>query len=316
MVKRTLLLATCLLACMAHAMAPSVADDRIAIAEIKSLWSQQLQDAKAISKEAGQKILTLRSSGKLISQDIVLQNGKKVRQTNADVEASQYIIDALTKRYPTYGLLSQDQMDKDPNWHTKEYVWMINPIDGTKEYEKGSDDFHVQVGLLEGNTPVLGVSYYPVTDTYAWAVKGQGAWLEKEGAIQQRLHAVPSSEKILLKSTSHQVITSYFAKWNWVPAKVNEEHVSSTSRLLKILRGEASLYISLGASPLGTEKKGGVWNYGANVVIAKESGLMLTTLNGHQINLREPHGLLIEGVVVTNDPEAYDAVVQSDWRLQ
>lgn len=275
----------------------------------------ELQNAKAIAKEAGKKIIAIRNSGKLHAEDVTLPNGKKVRQTNADIEASQYIYNELSRLYPSYGFVSQDQMDKDPSWYTKSSVWIVNPIDGTKEFEKGNNDFHVQIGLVQGNESVLGVSYYPATDTYVWAVKGRGAWLEKAGKAE-RLVAVPSPEKILIKSSSYATIEPYFKEWGWTPSKVMGEELSTTGRLLTMIRGEASLYISLGASPLGKEKKGGVWNYGANVVIANESGLLLSTLAGKPINLRQPDALLVEGIVLTNDPNLYDKVIQSDWQIE
>lgn len=278
------------------------------------LWDQQIERAKAVAKEAGKRILQIRNSGQLISKDVVLQNGKKFRQTNADIEASQYIIDEFSKNYPAYGFLSQDQMDKDPHWYEKECVWIINPIDGTKEFERGGDDFHIQIGLLSRDETVLGVSYYPAIDTYVWAVKGQGAWLEKDGT-KKRLIAKPSSEKILIKSSSYKIIESRLKKGEWSPSEIIGEHLSSTNRLLKMIEGKASLYVSLGASPEGIEKKGGVWNYGANVVIASEACLILKTLDGYPLNLRQPKGLLTEGVVLTNDLNAYAAVIGADWHL-
>lgn len=274
-------------------------------------YDRQLQDAKRIAKQAGQKILELRNAG-LISEDVELANGKIVRQTNADVEASQLIFNELSKLYPTYGFISQDQMDADLSWYLKDSIWIVNSIDGTKEFEKGNSEFHVQIGLLDGNDAVIGVSYFPVTDTYVWAVKGEGAWFEKEGA-KQRLIAGVCSDKILIKSSSYAVIENHFNEWNWTPNQVVGAELSTTGRLLAMSRGDASLYISLGASPLGKEKKGGVWNYGANVVIANEAGLILTTLSGNEINLREPNALLVEGIVLSNDLALVEKVLSTNW---
>lgn len=276
--------------------------------------NRELEDVKKIAQDAGKKILEIRESGRLISKDELLPNGKLVRQTNADIEGSQYIIDQLTKLYPTYGIITQDLMDEDPTWYLKESIWLINAIDGTKEFEKGNDDFHVQIGLLRGEQPIIGVSYYPVTDTYVWAVQGQGAWIEKDGKMT-RLSAVGCCEKILLKSSSYAQIQPYFQQWDWTPSQVTGGELSTTGRILAMIRGEASLYISLGASPMGKEKKGGVWNYGANALIASESGLILTTLGGNPIDLRQPEALLVEGIILTNDPVLYDKVIESDWHL-
>lgn len=276
--------------------------------------NNHLKDVKEISREVGKIILQIRDSGQLVSQDVELPNGKKVRQTNADIAASQYIIKEFAKRYPDHGILSQDQMDKDPLWHTKHAVWIVNPIDGTKEFEKGNDDFHIQIGLLVGNVPTFGMSYYPATDTYIYAAQGKGAWSEIDG-VKQKLVAKPSSEKVLLKSSTHEIIQAHLSQAGWVPSKVIDESKSSTSRLLKLISGVASLYVSLGASPEGKEKKGGLWNFGANVVIAEEAGLTLRTLKGQPLNFREPNALLVDGVFITNDQATREAVTKADWIL-
>ncbi len=305
---------SCLLLIQSHEVISGESINNERVICVHNRLDQQLLDAKTIAKEAGKKILEIRNAGKLVSEDVTLPNGKKVRQTNADIEASQTIFNELSRRYPSYGFISQDQMDKDSAWYTKSSVWIVNPIDGTKEFEKGKSDFHVKIGLVQGNESVLGVSYYPATDTYVWAEKGQGAWLEKDGKAK-RLVAVSSPEKIFIKSSSYAAIEPYFKGWGWTPSKVMGEELSTTGRLLTMIRGEASLYISLGASPLGKEKKGGVWNYGANAVIANEAGLILSTLAGNPINLRQPDALLVEGIVLTNDPDLYEKVIESNWHL-
>ncbi|MGE0670789.1 MAG: 3'(2'),5'-bisphosphate nucleotidase CysQ [Parachlamydiales bacterium] len=289
--------------------------EQVSIVCVENAWEKQLEDVKSICKEAGKKILQIRDFEDLCLQEIHLSNGKKMHQTRADLEAGNYLIQELASNYPTYGILSQDQMNKDPDWNKKEYVWIINPIDGTKEFEKGSDDFHIQIGLLHGDEAVLGVSYYPVTDTYVWAVRGHGAWLEKEG-VKERLIAAHSSQRVIIKSSSHRKIEPRLIEWGWDPVSIMEGNLSSTGRLLAMIQGKASFYVSLGASPDGTEKKGGVWNYGANVVIAREAGLILTTLDDCPLDLREPQGLLIKGIVLTNDPLIHEKIVQSDWNLQ
>lgn len=273
-------------------------------------YSTHLCDAKAIAFEAGQKMIQIRNAGDLQSEDVQLPNGKIVRQTHADLESGEYILAMLSLLYPDYGLVSQDHLDQDRNWDEKEFVWLINPIDGTKEFEQGNDDFHVQIGLLKGELPILGVSYYPATDVYIWAIQGQGAWMETKG-IKQRLIAQSSLEKILIQSSSHAAIFPFLSKLGWVPNQVLAGKMSSTTRLLAIIQGKASLYISLGSfPPYGIEKKGGIWNYGANAVIAAEAGVILTTLKGRSLHLREKSALLTEGVVLTTDPVLCEQMVK------
>lgn len=274
-----------------------------------ALLFADLDEVKSVAKQAGVEVLQIREEN-LAAKDVELPNGKIVRQTNADLAAGKIIADELAKRYPDFGQISQDLMDKDPDWFTKQNVWLINPIDGTKNFEKGSDDFHIQIGLLDQNGPVLGVVYYPAKDTFVWAKKGEGAWMESNG-VKQRLLVKFPQENGLIQSSSFEKIKPRFAEWDWTPDFIVDEYLSSTTRLLKIINGEASLYISLGA--LEPEKKGAAWNYGANAIIAEEAGLILKTLNGHPLDLRHPKALLVEGVVLTNDADIYSKVVDTDW---
>jgi 3'(2'), 5'-bisphosphate nucleotidase len=264
----------------------------------KNEWSEQLKVGKETAKRAGELLLSLRTSS-LQPQQVVLENGKKVLQTRADLEASAQIIKDLSKTYTNYAYLSQDQMEKAGAWHTQENVWIINPIDNTSEFEKGRDDFHVQIGLIHQNEAVVGISYYPAKEMYVYAVKGQGAWKEMKGKLE-KLVAKPCAKNILLKSSSHALIEPLLEQ----KYEVADKSLSSTSRLLEIIEGNASLYISLGASPQGKDKKGAVWNYAANTVIAHESGVSLFGLRGDPLNLREPTALLTEGVILTTDPQA------------
>jgi 3'(2'), 5'-bisphosphate nucleotidase len=265
---------------------------------IRDEVSEQFSAAKTIVKSVGELILRLRTSP-LDLKEIVLENGKKMVQTEVDVKAGEQIINELSKIYPNHGFLSQDHLSKAGSWYTQEYVWIINPIDNTVEFEKGDDDFHVQIGLVHKNEAVLGISYYPAKNMFVYATRGQGAWKEANGTLE-RLIAKPCAKNILLKSSSQALIGPILDK----QYEVVGTHLSSTSRLLEMIEGNASLYVSLGASPQGKDKKGGIWNYGANALIAKEAGLELMTLRGNPLNLREPTALLTEGVIVTTDPQA------------
>lgn len=262
----------------------------------KSEWNEQLKIGKEAAKKAGELLLSLRTTP-LQPQQVVLENGKNILQTKADLAAGEQIIQDLSKVYKNHAYLSQDHMEKAGAWHTRENVWIINPIDNTAEFEKGHDDFHVQIGLIHQNEAVVGISYYPAKEIYVYAVKGQGAWKETKGTLE-KLIAKPCAKNILIKSSSHADIEPLLEQKYEVVAK----NFSSTSRLLEIIEGNASLYVSLGAK--GKDKKGAVWNYAANSIIAHESGVHLVGLRGDPLNLREPTALLTEGVILTTDPQA------------
>lgn len=256
----------------------------------------QLNFGKQIALEAGELALRLRQ-GNLESKQVALPNGKNFVQTRADIEAGNLIIERIKQRYPKDAFISQDHVPQEGWQNTQGAVWIINAIDNTKEFEKGGDDFHIQIGLVHNNTSVLGISYYPAKKMFIYAVEGNGAWKEVDGKVE-KLNVRPCANHVILKSSSHTEIEPLLGR----KYEVNSNPLSSTGRLLEMIEGKASLYVSLGA--LGKDKKGGTWNYGANTVIAKEAGLTLMTLKANPLNLRHPSGLLEEGVLLTSEPES------------
>ena len=80
--------------------------------------------------------------------------------TAADREANDFIVNALRKEFPEHGILSEEQED-DFGRLDRTQVWMIDPMDGTREFIDRREDFAVQIGLVSQGTPVLGVVYQP-----------------------------------------------------------------------------------------------------------------------------------------------------------
>ena len=96
--------------------------------------------------------------------------------TTADHAADSLLKEMLTESCPDYGWLSEETVDS-PDRLSKERVWVVDPLDGTKEFIEGVPQFVVSIAIVENGEPVVGVLYNPVTkDTFA-AAKGEGAFL-------------------------------------------------------------------------------------------------------------------------------------------
>ena len=94
--------------------------------------------------------------------------------TQADVECEQAIRDLILERFPKHGFYGeesgQSQADAD-------YLWLVDPIDGTKAFVRQYPFFSTQIALLHRGEIILGVSCATLFDELAWAEKGRGAWL-------------------------------------------------------------------------------------------------------------------------------------------
>ncbi len=97
--------------------------------------------------------------------------------TQADVECEQVIRETILQRFPSHGFYGEEtgSMRADA-----EYLWLVDPIDGTKSFVRQYPFFSTQIALMHKGEVVLGVSSGTMMDELAWAEKGQGAWLNGE----------------------------------------------------------------------------------------------------------------------------------------
>src|SRR5262245_48782015 len=106
--------------------------------------------------------------------------------TVADREANDFIVSELRRLFPNDAILSEEMADTADRL-TQRRVWMIDPMDGTREFIEHRPDFAVQIGLVVDGTPTLGVVYQPTTDKLFFAAQGHQAFLENRGKTT-RLH--------------------------------------------------------------------------------------------------------------------------------
>lgn len=135
----------------------------------------------ALVKDAGE--ILLRESKKAFAVT-TKNNDPKDIVTTVDILVNDFLISALKKEYPSYGIYSEEGESADsglgPELLRGEYVWVIDPIDGTSNFSRHIPHFAICVGLLHRNIPILGVVYNPVTRELFSFEKGKGAFLNGE----------------------------------------------------------------------------------------------------------------------------------------
>ncbi len=147
------------------------------------------------------------------------------------------------------------------------YSWCVDPLDGTKEFLKRNGQFTVNIALLEGDTPVLGVVQVPATGKVYWAAKGQGAFVrEAPGEAPRRIEAVrfdPAAEGLaVVGSASHNSAeTTEFVSQFKNPTFVQ---LGSSLKLLMVAEGAAAVYPRLAPTC--------EWDTAASHVIVTEAG--------------------------------------------
>ena len=94
--------------------------------------------------------------------------------TDADLASERLILDYVTDEYPDFGVLSEESA---PVAGASSYTWVVDPIDGTRNFAEGIPHFCIVVAIAEGEDVVAGVTYDPVRDELFSAQKGAGAYL-------------------------------------------------------------------------------------------------------------------------------------------
>lgn len=153
--------------------------------------------------EAGEKILTYYSTDVEITS-----KSDHSPLTEADLAANEIILKRLSEIDPTTPVITEEA-ELPPYEERKiwDSFWIVDPLDGTKEFIKQNGEFTVNIALIKEGEPVLGVIYVPVKKTIYYAQKGNGSYRKKGNDVAQRIYSTQASKGTPLKvaaSRSHQ----------------------------------------------------------------------------------------------------------------
>lgn len=125
--------------------------------------------AKRLAVKAGKEVLFLQ--GRV---DVQTKKRKGDIVTKADTTSEKIILDGLRKEFPGHSFISEEAGKDERN---SEYIWFVDPLDGTIPYAAGMPTFGISIGLIKNGKPILGVINLPALDSLYWAELGSGAFL-------------------------------------------------------------------------------------------------------------------------------------------
>src|SRR5215470_3576710 len=125
--------------------------------------------------------------------------GKDNPVTRADREADLKIHEILQGAFPEYGWLSEETVDS-PARLSRSRVWLVDPLDGTKEFIEKIPEFGVSIALIENGLPVVGVVYNPIEDELFWTIRGQGTWHEQRRLRVTQTDQLPAATILASRS--------------------------------------------------------------------------------------------------------------------
>lgn len=194
-----------------------------------------------ITRRAGEAILDVYRT------DFAVQyKGDNSPVTEADMAAHHIIVEGLKQLTSDVPILSEEAADIPWQIRRQWYrYWLVDPLDGTREFLGRSGEFTVNIALIEAGRPILGVVGVPVTDDFYWGGKRIGAWHQNHYGPVRRLNVVvPGSTPRVLASKNH--LNEETRAYIDTLGPVELVQAGSSLKICRIAEGKADLYPRLG----------------------------------------------------------------------
>lgn len=203
----------------------------------------------------------------------VTTKADKTPVTQADVECEQAIRKTILDSFPAHGFYGEET---GRTREDAEYLWLVDPIDGTKGFVRGYPFFSTQIALMKNGEIILGVSSGTMMDELAWAEKGRGAWLN---GVRLRVSEIddPEQSAVSVGNLKSLAKSSGWAALGNIVARADR------------IRGYGDFYhyhlLAAGKIEAVIESDVNILDIAALSVVVTEAGGVFTDLNGEKVAL-------------------------------
>jgi 3'(2'), 5'-bisphosphate nucleotidase len=200
--------------------------------------------------------------------------------TEADEQAEALILAELRSLTPLLPIVSEEAASAGRTPEIGTHFWLVDPLDGTKEFISRNGEFTVNIALIEDQRPILGVVYAPALDRLFFGVAGRGARVEEStGRRKIACRRVPPAGLTVVSSRSHgdAAALDRFLSGRRVAASVN---AGSSLKFCLLAAGEADLYPRLGRTM--------EWDTAAGDAVLRAAGGRVTELEGQELLYGKP----------------------------
>jgi myo-inositol-1(or 4)-monophosphatase len=243
---------------------------------------RELEVAVQAAREAAKAIRAIYDSE---AYRVEQKSGGRGPLTDADLAANRILVEALTEAFPEDGLLSEESRDDRSRLH-RARVWIIDPLDGTREFTLGLPEFVVSVGLVHEGQPILGVLCNPVTGELITGVRGTGVTYNGERAHTTD-HPTIEGARFLVSRSEHG--KGWFEPYEHIAELTPMGSVAYKLGLVAAGRAEATF----------TPKPRNEWDLAAGVACVLAGGGHASNGEGAPYAFNQPDPLHI-GVCGTN----------------
>jgi myo-inositol-1(or 4)-monophosphatase len=205
--------------------------------------------------------------------------------TQADLEADRALKKILHDPFPDYGWLSEETADSDARLACRR-VWIVDPLDGTKEFIKGIPEFVVAIALVEDGVPVLGVTYNPIRREMFWAARGAGCHLGMRRVRVTRTRALKRARVLASRSETGR------GEWEAFAGRLNAIPMGSVAYKLALVAGGK-------ADATFTRSPKSEWDVASGAALIMEAGGTVTDISGRAVRFNQKQ-VKLEGFIADN----------------
>jgi 3'(2'), 5'-bisphosphate nucleotidase len=238
--------------------------------------AELIEGARALAAKAGELILRYYEGG-----TEVRQKADASPVTEADEAAEALIVEGLRALTPDIPIVAEELVagGRTPEIGDRPF-WLVDPLDGTKEFISRNGEFTVNIALIEGEQPGLGVVLAPAVGRMWWGIVGDGAWCSEAGGEPSRIKARPrpATGVIAMASRSHaDAETEAFLEKEGVAERISS---GSSIKFCLLAEGRADLYPRFGPTM--------EWDTAAGHAVLLAAGGHVTTRDGTPFLYRKP----------------------------
>ncbi len=246
----------------------------------------------ALARRAGDAIMAIYRAGFAVDY-----KDDRSPLTEADLASHRLLVDGLSALPSALPVLSEESaaavpLDQRRRWSR---YWLVDPLDGTREFVKRNDEFTINIALVEDGVAGFGLVYAPALDEMAFAGVGEGAWIERAGAARQALRTRASPPRpVLTISRSHAGSGT-----DWLLDSIGPHGTLAAGSALKFIRlaeGAADLYPRLGPTS--------EWDTAAGQCLLEVAGGSLSDFQGRPFRYNQRDTVLNGGFLAVADPTA------------
>ena len=219
--------------------------------------------------------------------NIIKSKGFEDPVTLADLKVNELIMQRINEKYPDFewDILSEENVKLNSKKYISkdwpEWLWVIDPLDGTKDFIQGTEHYAMHLALNHKNKPLIGVVLIPEKDEL-WITDGDKLWLEKSDGSHKNINISKSkelSQMTLVSSKNHR--NEYLER---LIERIHFKKVitmgSIGCKIASILSGESDIYISLSMPGESCPKD---WDFAAPEAILRAAGGAITTINNREL---------------------------------